>query len=260
MANTTRRIATLVTGGAIIMAALNGPASGSSFDQAKLQRQRLGHQIMRVRAHAGTTERTLKGRIERLTGAVSARPPRQLLTTSQWHYQRHHLMHNKKLAHKRLKKVIDHAHHRLSVLSAQRRQVRAWITRYGVLHACPVRGTNSVTNNFGVMVRIPGVPVHVHQGNDIIAAMWTPIVAPFAGRAVASPNDLGGLAVKVYGAQGFVYNAHLVAYGHLGTVSTGTVIGYVGATGDAGGPHDHFEWHPNNGAAVDPYPYLNAVC
>jgi hypothetical protein len=259
MATTTRRIAALVAGGAIVMAALNGPASGSSFDQARLRRERLGHRISQVRAHARTTERTLRGRIERLMVAFTATPPRQV-TPSQWHYQRHHLLHNKKLAHNRLKTVLNHARHRLTVLSARRRQVRAWITRYGVLHACPVRGTHFVTNNFGVMVRMPGVPVHVHQGNDIIAAMWTPIVAPFAGRAVASPNDLGGLAVKVYGAQGYVYNAHLVAYGHLGTVGTGTVIGYVGATGDAGGPHDHFEWHPNNGAAVDPYPYLSAVC
>jgi murein DD-endopeptidase MepM/ murein hydrolase activator NlpD len=170
------------------------------------------------------------------------------------------MLRNKKLAHERLKKVLHHSRQRLAMLSAQRRQVRAWITRYGVLHACPVRGTHSVTDNFGVVVRIPHVPVHIHQGNDIIAPMWTPIVAPFAGRAVAAPNDMGGLAVKVYGDQGYVYNAHLVAYGQLGSVGAGTVIGYVGATGDASGPHDHFEWHPNDGPAVDPYPFLNAVC
>jgi murein DD-endopeptidase MepM/ murein hydrolase activator NlpD len=57
----------------------------------------------------------------------------------------------------------------------------------------------------------------------------------------------------------------------------GTIIGYVGDSGDArGGPyHDHFEWHPNAmppslytssygytviGSAIDPYPYLNEVC
>jgi len=50
--------------------------------------------------------------------------------------------------------------------------------------------------------------------------------------------------------------------GTLGKVTTGTIVGYVGNSGDAinSASHDHFEWHPGNGAAVDPFPYLNAVC
>ena len=112
----------------------------------------------------------------------------------------------------------------------------------------------------GVWVIKPNVPKHIHQGNDITAASGTPIVAPFDGVAEASSNELGGLAVKVFGELGYVYNAHLSGYGKLGEVKAGDVIGYVGATGDAGGYHDHFEWHPGNGSAVDPYAYLMAVC
>jgi murein DD-endopeptidase MepM/ murein hydrolase activator NlpD len=117
---------------------------------------------------------------------------------------------------------------------------------------------------------------HPHAGNDM-APRGTPIYAPFPGYASSDPNGLGGNAVIVQGSQGYVYNAHLDRYGTLGNVSAGTVIGYVGDSGDAaGGPtHDHFEWHPNVipanpyrsvygytviGTAIDPYPYLNLVC
>lgn len=127
---------------------------------------------------------------------------------------------------------------------------------------CPIRGPHAIGDNFGIWVlrsKERGGD-HVHQGNDIMAPMGTPIVAPFDGVAVATPNKLGGLAVKVFGEYGFVYNAHSSAYGKLGPVETGDVIAYVGATGNTSASHDHFEWHPGNGAAVDPYPFLMKVC
>lgn len=129
-----------------------------------------------------------------------------------------------------------------------------------LLRTCPVHGKGFFSRDFGAPRYAGGY--HPHAGNDIFADRDTPIVAPFDGVVVATPNELGGQAVKLYGAPGFVYNAHLSAYGKLGAVRAGEVIGFVGNTGDAlgGPPHDHFEFHPRNGPAVDPYAYLLAAC
>ncbi len=130
----------------------------------------------------------------------------------------------------------------------------------GVLQICPVDPPHAYTDTFGAPRYAGGY--HPHQGNDIFAPEGTPIRAPFPGDAVIATNTLGGVSVKVYGRDGYVYNAHLSRIGRLGPVRTGDIIGYVGNTGDAinSAPHDHFEWHPAGGDAVDPYPYLNAVC
>jgi peptidoglycan hydrolase CwlO-like protein len=145
----------------------------------------------------------------------------------------------------------------------------------GVFHFCPVSGFVAYSDDFGAPRY--GGGFHPHAGNDIFASKGRPILAPFAGRAEIASNGLGGLSVKVYGAAGWTYNAHLSAFGKLGSVNAGDVVGYVGNTGDAQGTpyHNHFEWHPNVipahphkspygytviGSAIDPYPYLNSVC
>ena len=70
-----------------------------------------------------------------------------------------------------------------------------------------------------------------------------------------------GNVIEVSHGNGMVTRyAHLSAFGQLGPVQAGDEIGYVGATGNAGGPHDHFEWHPENGRAVDPHEFLMMVC
>lgn len=141
-------------------------------------------------------------------------------------------------------------------------EIRSELSAIRPFAVCPVDGPHAIADDFGIMVHHPKNQGgdHIHQGNDIYAAMGVPILAPFPGIAVDARNHIGGLAVKVLGEFGYVYNAHLSAYGKLGPVETGDVIGYVGATGNAGGPHDHFEWHPDNGDAVDPHAFLLLVC
>jgi len=128
----------------------------------------------------------------------------------------------------------------------------------GVLRVCPVDEPRVYSDNWHVPRWSGGF--HLHQGIDIFAPSGTPIRAPFDGTAVTADNTLGGIAVKVYGETGYVYNAHLSAYGQLGPVKAGDIIGFVGSTGNASGPHDHFEYHPGGGDAINPFAFLNAVC
>jgi len=129
----------------------------------------------------------------------------------------------------------------------------------GVFNACPVPG-GAISDDFGAPRY--GGGYHTHEGNDIFAPEGTPIHAPFDGNASSANNTLGGISVIVTGSQGYVYNAHMSGTAKLGAVQAGDVIGYVGDTGDAQGtsPHDHFEWHPGNGDAVDPNPFLLQAC
>ena len=76
-------------------------------------------------------------------------------------------------------------------------------------------------------------------------------------------NGLGGwrLWVRDRSGNGFYY-AHLSAYAPAAregaSVARGTVLGYVGDSGDARGtsPHLHFEIHPGGGGPVPPYPIV----
>ncbi|HEY7282062.1 MAG TPA: M23 family metallopeptidase [Actinomycetota bacterium] len=142
------------------------------------------------------------------------------------------------------------------------------------LGRCPVQGPNDYQDDFGERRTVGGY--HPHWGNDMHARIGVPIVAPFDGFAVAHDDGwFGGKYVTVVGARGYVRNGHMSRFGTLGAVKAGTVIGYVGETGDASGPHDHFEWHPwvvpsplhrspfgftRVMDAIDPNPFLDTVC
>jgi Ca2+-binding RTX toxin-like protein len=127
---------------------------------------------------------------------------------------------------------------------------------YQPFRACPVEGGN-ILDNFGD----PRPGGRTHEGVDILAPKGTPIHAPFAGTTEHDHGSLSGRAVFVHGEDGFVYNAHLSRFKPEGRVKTGDVIGFVGSTGNAGSTnHDHFEWHPHDGEAVDPYDLVKKAC
>ena len=126
------------------------------------------------------------------------------------------------------------------------------------IQVCPVAGPNSFVDSFGD----PRVG-HTHQGIDLIAPFGTPIVAAHPGVVTRSSSTDGGLQAYVRAPSGtYTFYAHLSSYSDAsGSVGAGTVIGYVGSTGNAGDVnHLHFEYHPGGGAAIDPYQMLVAVC
>ncbi|HJX06911.1 MAG TPA: M23 family metallopeptidase [Actinomycetota bacterium] len=164
------------------------------------------------------------------------------------------------LARTRLQRLDPWARHRLAELHIRYRSLQSWLDNAGIFRTCPVPAFTTIYDNFGAIVRLPHVPVHVHQGDDVMAPAGSPILAPFDGYATTGRSKLGGLELRVFGSDGYIYNAHLSSLGSLGYVHAGDIVGYVGSTGDATGPHDHIEWHPIDGAAVDPNPLLTAAC
>ncbi len=131
----------------------------------------------------------------------------------------------------------------------------------------PVGAPFNFASTFGAPRMVGTKYEHTHQGNDIFAPGGTPLYATARGviarKAVAV---LGGNKLWLVAADGTqYYYAHLSSYAdgiEDGTVvEAGQQLGYVGDTGNARGtpPHLHFEIHPAGGAAIDPYPILDAV-
>jgi murein DD-endopeptidase MepM/ murein hydrolase activator NlpD len=111
----------------------------------------------------------------------------------------------------------------------------------------------------------PGPVPALHHGDDIICAMGTPIRSPIDGVLkydTSDPKGYGLAAIITGPDKTFYLNGHLSAtVTGLATgsaVKQGQVVGFVGQSGDAQGPHDHFEVHPLGGAGVDPKPILDA--
>lgn len=128
----------------------------------------------------------------------------------------------------------------------------------------PVEGYHTLSALFGGRVHPVTGQRTDHTGIDIPAPEGTPVLAAASGTVEAAGWDgEGGLGDRVILAHG---GGWTTTYGQLSqitavtgeTVEQGEVIGYVGATGRATGPHLHLEL-AENGVPTDPaaaYPGL----
>ena len=101
-----------------------------------------------------------------------------------------------------------------------------------------------------------------HEGIVIFAKRGTAVVAATEGIVLrVGTNRLGGQVVWVLGPGGQRhYYAHLDRYADIDNgqrVRPGTILGYVGTTGNAAGtpPHLHYGIY-EAGGAINPYPML----
>jgi murein DD-endopeptidase MepM/ murein hydrolase activator NlpD len=129
----------------------------------------------------------------------------------------------------------------------------------------PIRGAHNfggAGGRFGA-----GRAGHTHQGQDVMAACGTPLVAARGGVVKAKQyHSLAGYYLVIDGANtgvdyGYMHMAAPSAYAVGDRVHTGDQIGVVGDTGDATACHLHFElwgapgWY-SGGSPFDPLPYL----
>jgi murein DD-endopeptidase MepM/ murein hydrolase activator NlpD len=107
---------------------------------------------------------------------------------------------------------------------------------------------------------------HRHQGQDLAAALGTPVVAPYRGvvAAVGYQARGAGRYVVIHGGDFDYVFMHLRSRSILVSVGqsvrTGQAIAQVGSTGGSSGPHLHFElwdgpWF-DGGHPIDPLPLL----
>jgi murein DD-endopeptidase MepM/ murein hydrolase activator NlpD len=118
----------------------------------------------------------------------------------------------------------------------------------------PVAGV--LTSPYGLRFR--GLRPDLHEGVDIAAPEGTPVHAVMSGtvRFAGAHGGYGNVVYLDHGGSTTVY-AHLrsIAVTRGARVGNGEVIGEVGRTGSATGPHLHLEvWR--SGRSEDPVPLL----
>jgi len=132
----------------------------------------------------------------------------------------------------------------------------------------PVAGEH----NFGGPENVFGAPRdgYLHQGQDILTAEGTPVVAPLAGTILTTSYQAEGAGYYAVErtSVGFDFmfahcEASSLAVSTAQAVTPGQVLCKAGQTGDATAPHLDFEiwvdgWQAPGGEPIDPLPYLQA--
>lgn len=121
----------------------------------------------------------------------------------------------------------------------------------------PIKFQYRISSRYNLRRRIPfyGNRVKPHKGTDFAAKVGTPIIATASGTVTASTRRGGnGKYVKIkhnntYSTQYLHMRRQAVKKGQY--VKQGDVIGYVGMTGNTGGPHVCYRFW-KNGRQVDP--------
>jgi murein DD-endopeptidase MepM/ murein hydrolase activator NlpD len=121
----------------------------------------------------------------------------------------------------------------------------------------PVNG--SVTSGYGYRIHPVYGTRKLHSGIDIGASSGTPIAAAGEGTVIFAgvQGGYGNTVIVDHGLGVTSLYAHMSRIGvSNGTpVGRGDILGYVGQTGTATGPHLHFEIRLS-GSTTDPRPYL----
>ena len=126
----------------------------------------------------------------------------------------------------------------------------------------PVASYVYISSRFGLRVHPITGETKSHTGMDIASNQGTSVYAADGGTVtLASWNGGYGNCIMIDHGNGYV-----TLYGHLSgyavsegqAVSQGSVIGYVGSTGNSTGPHLHFEVL-QNGTRIDPEQFFSGL-
>jgi murein DD-endopeptidase MepM/ murein hydrolase activator NlpD len=115
----------------------------------------------------------------------------------------------------------------------------------------PFEITPRVSSSFNPRRRHPILnTIRAHKGTDYAAATGTPVLAAGAGTIIArGANGSYGNRIEIqHGGNITTLYAHLSRYGEFRVgdrVDQGQIIGFVGMTGSATGPHLHYEYRVN---------------